>query len=95
MMVMTVGPRILPHFAGVRGIKSPTLMFATLLLLSAGCTLRVTMEPLAYEGLWHAAWRILPFSGCLELGAVLLFALQLVLTFTLEPSIFAAPSPQQ
>ncbi|HEY1809830.1 MAG TPA: hypothetical protein VGG42_14795 [Acidobacteriaceae bacterium] len=89
MMVMTVGPRILPHFAGVRGIRSRGLMFATLLLLVTGCTLRVSMEPLAYEGLASFAWKLLPLSGCLELGAVLLFALQLVLTFTLEPSIFA------
>jgi len=90
MMVMTVGPRILPHFAGVRGIWSRSLMFATLLLLCAGCTLRVTMEPLAYEGLASLAWKVLPLSGCLELGAVVCFALQMVLTFVLEPSIFAA-----
>jgi uncharacterized protein involved in response to NO len=89
MMVMTVGPRILPHFAGVRGIWSRNMMFATLLFLLLGCTLRVSMEPLAYEGLWPLAWKLLPFSGCLELGAVLLFALQLMLTFTLEPSLFA------
>jgi len=89
MMVMTVGPRILPHFAGVRGIWSRKLMFATLLLLSTGCTLRVSMEPLAYEGFASFAWRVLPLSGCLELGAVLLFALQLALTFAIEPSIFA------
>lgn len=92
MMVMTVGPRILPHFAGVRGIWSRTLMFATLLLLLAGCTLRVSMEPLAYEGLASFAWKVLPLSGCLELSAVLLFALQLILTFALEPSIFAEPA---
>lgn len=90
MMVMTVGPRILPHFAGVRGIWSGRLMFATLLLLFAGCTLRVCMEPLAYEGIVGFAWRLLPLSGCLELGAVLLFALQLILTFTLEPRFLAA-----
>ncbi|HEX4309695.1 MAG TPA: hypothetical protein VHZ25_06685 [Acidobacteriaceae bacterium] len=89
MMVMTVGPRILPHFAGVPGLWSPRLMFVTLLLLLAGCTLRVTMEPLAYEGLWAFAWKVLPVSGCLELSAVLLFALQLVVTATREPSIFA------
>ncbi|HEY6447056.1 MAG TPA: hypothetical protein VIY53_11390 [Acidobacteriaceae bacterium] len=88
-MVMTVGPRILPHFAGVRGIWSRNLMFATLLLLCAGCTLRISMEPLAYEGLWPFAWELLPLSGCLELAAVLLFAIQLVLSFALEPSIFA------
>lgn len=89
MMVMTVGPRILPHFAGVRGIWSRSLIFATLLMLGGGCTLRVSMEPLAYEGLWPFAWRLLPWSGCLELCAVLLFALQLVLTLAVEPSIFA------
>ncbi len=89
MMVMTVGPRILPHFAGVRGIWSRNLMFATLLLLCAGCTLRVSMEPLAYEGLLPFAWKLLPLSGCLELTAVVLFALQMILTFTLEPSLFA------
>ena len=89
MMVMTVGPRILPHFAGVRGIWSRKLMFATLLFLLAGCTLRVSMEPLAYEGYLYAAWKVLPVSGYLELTAVLLFALQLVLTFIREPGIFA------
>lgn len=89
MMVMTVGPRILPHFAGVRGLWSQQLMFVTLLVLLAGCTLRVSMEPLAYEGFWSGAWKILPWSGCLELCAVLLFALQLTLTFLREPSVFA------
>lgn len=88
MMVMTVGPRILPHFAGVRALWSSRLMFATLLLLLSGCTLRVTMEPLAYEGFAHFAWKVLPISGCLELSAVLLFAFQLIMTFTREKSIF-------
>lgn len=89
LMVMTVGPRILPHFAGVSGLYSARMMFATLMLLSVGCALRVTMEPLAYEGYAHFAWKVLPFSGFIELGAVLLFALQLVLTFTRMPSVFA------
>ena len=88
MMVMTVGPRILPHFAGVRNLWSRGLMFATLLLLLSGCTLRVSMEPLAYEGFAHFAWKLLPISGCLELGAVLLFALQLIMTFARGQSIF-------
>jgi uncharacterized protein involved in response to NO len=88
MMVFTVGPRILPHFAGVRNLWSSGLMFATLLLLLAGCTLRVSMEPLAYEGIAHFAWKVLPISGFLELGAVLLFALQLVMTFSRGKSIF-------
>ena len=88
MMVMTVGPRILPHFAGVRSLWSSKLMFVTLLLLVTGCTLRVSMEPLAYEGVAAFAWKVLPISGFLELGAVLLFALQLIMTFLRAPSIF-------
>lgn len=88
MMVMTVGPRILPHFAGVRNLWSSGLMFATLVLLLTGCTLRVSMEPLAYEGFAHFAWKVLPLSGCLELSAVLLFALQLIMTFARGQSIF-------
>lgn len=89
MMVMTVGPRILPHFAGVKGLYSPRMMFVTLVLLCAGCVLRVSMEPLAYEGYAHFAWNFLPASGFLELTAVVLFALQLVLTFTRMPGVFA------
>lgn len=88
MMVMTVGPRILPHFAGMRNLWSPRLMFATLLFLFGGCTLRVSMEPLAYEGIANLGWKLLPISGCLELSAVLLFALQLVMTFARGRSIF-------
>lgn len=89
LMVLSVGPRILPHFAGVRAIFSPRLMLVTNLLLLVGCTLRVSMEPLAYEGYAHFAWKLLPISGCVELAAVLLFAAQLVLTFTRMPGIFA------
>lgn len=56
-------------------------MFAHLALLQAGCTLRVTSEPLAYEGIAAMAWKVLPVSGVLELGGVLLFAANVVLTF--------------
>ncbi len=89
LMVMTVGPRILPYFAGVRGLYSARLMFKALVLLLVGCTLRVSMEPLAYEGYANFAWRVLPCSGFLELGGVVLFTVQLTLTFTRMPTAFA------
>jgi len=79
-MVFSIGPRILPHFAGVRAIFSKRLMFLSLLLLQTGCLLRVSSEPLAYEGFLSVAWKVLPISGMLELGAVLLFATNLTLT---------------
>lgn len=93
-MVFSIGPRILPHFGGVHGLFSRKLMFASLLLLQTGCTLRVTSEPLAYEGLLPFAWKMLPVSGVLELSAVLLFAANMALTFLAGASAFAA-EPQQ
>ena len=89
-MVFSIGPRILPHFAGVQAIFSKRLMFLSLLLLQMGCFLRVSSEPLAYEGFLTSAWKVLPVSGVLELSAVLLFATNLSLTLMLGHSIFAA-----
>jgi hypothetical protein len=89
-MVFAIGPRILPHFAGIQRIFSSRLMFVSLLLLQAGCTVRVASEPLAYEGFSIFAWRALPVSGTLELGGVLVFAANLALTFVVGRSAFAA-----
>ena len=88
-MVFSIGPRILPHFGGVHGIFSKRLMFFSLLFLQTGCLLRVSSEPLAYEGLLPFAWKVLPISGMLELSGVLLFATNLSLTFLLGRSAFA------
>jgi uncharacterized protein involved in response to NO len=85
-MVFAIGPRILPHFAGVQGIFSKRLMFLSLLCLQTGCLLRVTSEPLAYEGLVTFGWKVLPVSGIFELCGVLIFAANLALTFLLGRS---------
>jgi len=79
-MVFAIGPRILPHFAGIRSIFSTRLMLVSLLCLQAGCLLRVSSEPLAYEGLLTFAWKMLPVSGLIELAGVLLFATNMILT---------------
>jgi uncharacterized protein involved in response to NO len=91
-MVFSIGPRILPHFVGIQRIFSVRLMFLSLLLLQTGCLLRVSSEPLAYEGFLSLAWKVLPGSGMLELSAVLLFAANLTLTFLLGRSSFASSS---
>ena len=54
-----------------------------------GCLLRVSSEPLAYEGLVFHAWKVLPVSGMLELSGVLIFATNLILTFLAGRSAFA------
>jgi hypothetical protein len=88
-MVFAIGPRILPHFGGIYRIFSTRLMLTSLLLLQIGCTLRVSSEPLAYEGMLPFAWKVLPISGMLELAGVLVFAANILLTFVLGRSAFA------
>jgi uncharacterized protein involved in response to NO len=94
-MVFSIGPRILPHFSGIRSIFSKRLMLLSLLLLQSGCALRVSSEPLAYEGLLPFAWKVLPVSGFLELSGVLLFAANIALTFLLGRSAFAGNHPRE
>jgi uncharacterized protein involved in response to NO len=89
-MVFAIGPRILPHFGGVSNLFSKRLMLFSLLLLQCGCTLRVTSEPLAYEGFSMFAWKVLPVSATLELAGVLVFAFNLVMTYAKGQAFFAA-----
>ena len=86
VMVLSVGQRILPAFAGMRLLWSTRLMFAGLLLLVTGCTLRVTCEILAYQGYARWAWPVLPPSALLELAGITAFAINIFGTFILERS---------
>lgn len=85
-MVFTIGQRVLPAFCGMRVLWSTRLMLWSLLLLTVGCALRVSMEPLAYEGYWQFAWRLLPYSAILELTAVSLFAWNIFATLLQPPA---------
>jgi uncharacterized protein involved in response to NO len=83
MMVFSIGQRVLPAFSGMRLLFSPWLMFWSLTLLAVGCTLRVTAQILAYQGIAVSAWAWLPISAITEMTAVTLFASNLVVTFAL------------
>jgi uncharacterized protein involved in response to NO len=86
MMVFCIGQRVLPAFSGMRLLFSPGLMFAGLLCLSLGCTVRVGAEVLAYQEIVPAAWGWLPYSAILELMAVTALAVNLVVTFLQPPA---------
>ncbi|MBS1841559.1 MAG: NnrS family protein [Acidobacteria bacterium] len=86
VMIVSVGQRILPAFAGMRVLWKPRLMFTALLLLTVGCTLRVGCEVLAYQEYVHSAWRVLPLSALIELAGLTAFAFNLAGTFVLQPS---------
>jgi hypothetical protein len=79
-LIFSIGPRILPSFLNSRELWSTRLMGWSLALITAGCTLRVISEPLAYGGFVSAAWSVLPLSSFLELTAVLLFAYNLAMS---------------
>jgi uncharacterized protein involved in response to NO len=84
-MVFAIGQRILPAFSGMRLLFSTKLMFVALLLLSAGCLLRVTSEILAYQGFLGSAWSWLPASALTEMTAVTIFAVNLFASFAGQP----------
>lgn len=85
-MVFVIGPRVLPAFCGMRVLWSTRLMFWSLLLLHAGCALRVVAEPLAYEKSLALAWFWLPVSAFVELTAFFLFALNIAVTLWQPPA---------
>ena len=84
-MVFAIGQRVLPAFCGMRTLFSPSLMFASLLILNIGCLVRVASEIAAYESNVAVAWRALPVSAVFEMAAVTLFALNLLLTLLSRP----------
>jgi hypothetical protein len=86
VMILSVGQRILPAFVGMRQLWSTKLMFTGLVLLTLGCTLRVSCEVLAYQGYVAWAWPVLPVSAVIELTALTIYAINILGTFLLEPS---------
>lgn len=86
VIVMCVGQRILPAFAGMRLLWSTKLMFAGLALVTVGCTLRVSCEVIAYQGYAAWAWSVLPISALCELAGLTIYAINILGTFILEPS---------
>jgi uncharacterized protein involved in response to NO len=80
MMVFAVGQRILQAFSGMRLLFSTKLMFVALLLLTARCLMRVSSEILAYQGFTSSAWSWLPISALTEMAAVMIFAMNLLMT---------------
>jgi hypothetical protein len=85
-MILSVGQRILPAFAGMRMLWSTNLMFVGLAFVTLGCTLRVSCEVLAYQGYAAWAWPVLPISALCELAGLTVYAINILGTFILEPA---------
>lgn len=85
-MIFSIGQRVLPAFSGMRLLFSTKLMFLGLLLLTAGCLLRVSSEILAYQSFAGWAWPWLKVSAITEMTAVTVFAVNLLCTFASRPT---------
>jgi hypothetical protein len=92
-MVFCIGQRVLPAFCGMRVLFSKRLMGISLVVLNAGCALRVFSEIPAYEMNLRLAWAVLPVSAIAELTAVTLFALNMGITLLLPPPVPAVKKP--
>jgi uncharacterized protein involved in response to NO len=86
VMILCVGQRVLPAFAGMRILWSTRLMFLALLLLTIGCSARASCGVLAYQGYAAWAWQALPWSAVLELTALTTSAVNMMGTFLLQPT---------
>jgi uncharacterized protein involved in response to NO len=92
MLIFCVGPLILPSFLAGRQLRSAPVMGASLWLLAIGCFLRVSSEAVAYSVTGGWSWKMLPFSGLLELSAVGLFVLNLGWTMMQPVPAWFGPS---
>lgn len=91
-MVFSVAPRILPTFTLRTRLFSTRLMALALVALTAGCTMRVVAEVLAYQGYVEGAWAWLPVSAVIELVAFVVFAANLAATFLFVERVTRRPS---
>lgn len=89
-LIFAVGPRILPSFVNGRQLFSRTLMGASLWLLNLGCFMRVASEAVAYSA-GGLAWRVLPVSAFLELGAVIVFVVNMAVSFARRAPAWLSP----
>lgn len=91
-LIFALAPRMLPAFLGGRELYSPRLMAASLWLLTGGCLMRVSSEAIAYSSPSSTiVWSVLPVSAFIELSAVLVFAINMVLTLRQAPPAWLEP----
>jgi len=90
LLILAIGPRMLPAFLNGRELYSTRWMAAGLWMLSAGCLLRVSSEAVAYS-FGGSAWSLLPISAYLEFAGVLAFVVNIAATLAQPlPAWFAA-----
>ena len=83
-MVLGVASRVVPNFTG-KPLWSPRARDAAFYLLNASMAIRALEVPVAL-GLWVQAWNLIAWSGPLGVGAMVLFATNILMTVRRQPS---------
>jgi len=83
-MVLGVASRVVPNFTG-KPLWSPRARDAAFYLLNASMAIRALEVPIAL-GLWVQAWNLIALSGPLGVGAMVLFAINVLMTVRRQPS---------
>jgi uncharacterized protein involved in response to NO len=90
-MVLAIGPRMLPALFGRAQLFSRRLMLVSLLLVSAGVSLRLIIQVTAHTGLDDRFWSWFPYIAAMEGAAIIVFAANMLLTLSI-PVVQARPS---
>ena len=89
-MVLGVASRVVPNFTG-KPLWSPRARDAAFYLLNASMVIRALEVPVAL-GLWVQAWNLIAWSGPLGVGAMVLFAINILMTVRHQPSPLVQPA---
>jgi hypothetical protein len=88
-MVLGVASRVVPNFTG-NPLWSPRARDAAFYLLNASMLVRALEVPIGF-GMWSGAWNLIAWSGPLGVLAMLLFAINILMTVRQQPSPLAQP----
>ena len=83
-MVLGVASRVVPNFTG-KPLWSPRARDAAFYLLNASMAIRALEVPVAL-GLWVQVWNLIAWSGPLGVCAMVLFAINILMTVRHKPS---------
>jgi hypothetical protein len=88
-MVLGVASRVVPNFTG-KPLWSVKIRDAAFYLLNASMLVRALELPIGF-GFWVGAWPYIAWSGPLGVAAMVLFALNIIMTVRQQPSVVAQP----
>jgi uncharacterized protein involved in response to NO len=89
-MVLGVASRVVPNFAG-KPLWSSHARDAAFYLLNASMLVRALEVPIGF-GVWPGAWNLIAWSGPPAVAAMILFAMNIIMTIRQQPSLLVQPT---